>query len=366
MKRGNIFKLIAVATLLSGCCAGPNDDSRNSLAESYKEYFPVGVALGAHTYAEPRADSLIRRHFNTITAENCMKPHHIGRKEGEYNFEEADKLIAYAEQNGMSVRGHALLWYQSAPKWFFADAEDGSPATKELIYERLRTYIHTVVGHFKGQVYCWDVVNEAISDKDDEYIRQDSLWYEHCGAEFIEKAFTYAHEADPDALLFYNEYSLVFPDKRDKTIRLIKDLQAKGVPIHGVGMQSHWNIEYPTREVLEETIEALGSLGLIVHCTELDVRMSPHWAGGQLTVEDYDNAVYEYSEELEAKQSAQYKMIFETFREYKDIVKSVTFWNLYDSQTWLDRRKGNIGRNYPLLFDDEMRPKECYYEVVDF
>ncbi len=369
IRNGVILKVSLISTLsllFLRCGAESKQDPRESLKAAYEQYFPIGVALGAHTYADPRADSLIVRHFNTITAENCMKPHHVGRHAGEYNFDEADKLITYAEQNGMSVRGHALVWYQSAPEWFFAPADDGSPVTPELAYERLRTYIHSVVGHFKGRVYCWDVVNEAISDKKGEYLREDNNWHKLCGGEFIEKAFIYAREADPDALLFYNEYGITYPEKRNATIKLIKELQAKGVPIDGIGMQSHWNIEHPTREALETTIEEFSKLGLIIHSTELDVRMSSHWAGGQLTAEDHEHAVYEYTSELEERQTKQYKMIFETFREHADKVRSVTFWNLYDKQTWLDRRKGNLGRHYPLLFDDDMAPKECYFSTVNF
>ncbi|MFR9515064.1 MAG: endo-1,4-beta-xylanase [Rikenellaceae bacterium] len=361
-----LYCALIALTQIVACDTFSTPSSRDSLRVAYSDYFPIGVALGAHTYATHKADSLIRQHFNTITAENCMKPHHIGRHEGQYNFKQADEMIAYAWANGMSVRGHALVWYQSAPEWFFADAPDGSPVTRELVYERLRTYIHAVVSHFKGRVYCWDVVNEAISDKPGEYLREDDNWHKLCGGEFIEKAFIYAHEADPDALLFYNEYGITYPEKRNNTIQLIKDLQAKGVPIHGIGMQSHWNIEHPTRDALVETIEEFRKLNLIIHSTELDVRMDAHWAGGQLTAEDHEHAVYEYTPELEERQDEQYRMIFETFREYKEDIRSVTFWNLYDSQTWLDVRKGNLGRHYPLLFDDYMEPKKCYYSVVDF
>lgn len=357
LKFHSLFMLVISAVGCSGSVG---------LKDFYHEYFPIGVALGASTYADHKQDSLIRTNFNTITAENCMKPHHIGVAEGEYNFVEADDMIAYAEQNGMSVRGHTLLWHQSTPDWFFANDTEGNAATKELVYERLRVYIYEVMHHFKGRVYCWDVVNEAISDDKTHYFREQSPWYELCGEEFIEKAFTYAHDADPDALLFYNDYSVVYKWKRDKVIKMIKSLQAKGVPIHGIGIQAHWNVVSPTKEQLVETIEEFISLGLILHITELDVRLSPHWAGGQLTAEDYAHAVYDYDPKSEVLQTAQYKMIFDTFREYRDNIKSVTFWNLYDKITWLDLRKGNIGRNYPLLFDDEMNPKPPFNEVVNF
>lgn len=365
MKHYFTLPILALALALATGCSSV-EQSKPTLKDQYAEYFPIGIALGAHTYQSPKADSLITTQFSSVTAENCMKPLHVGISEGKYNFEQADQMIAYAQANGMVVRGHTLLWHQSAPKWFFADDAQGNAASKELIYSRLRQYIHDVVGHFKGRVYCWDVVNEAVSDDGETFMREESPWFKHCGDEFMEKAFIYAREADPNVQLFYNDYSVVYKDKRDRVIKLIKGLQSKGVPIDGIGIQGHWNIASPTREELVATIEDFKALGLRIHITELDVRMSSHWAGGELTAEDYDHAVYELSPELDERQTDQYNMIFETLREYRDDIESVTFWNLYDKDTWLDRRHGNIGRNYPLLFDDDMKTKSAYDAVVNF
>lgn len=222
-----LYCALIALTQIVACDTFSTPSSRDSLRVAYSDYFPIGVALGAHTYATHKADSLIRQHFNTITAENCMKPHHIGRHEGQYNFKQADEMIAYAWANGMSVRGHALVWYQSAPEWFFADAPDGSPVTRELVYERLRTYIHAVVSHFKGRVYCWDVVNEAISDKPGEYLREDDNWHKLCGGEFIEKAFIYARLT---LMHFYSIMSMVLPTPRRETTQssLSKIYKPKG------------------------------------------------------------------------------------------------------------------------------------------
>ncbi len=365
MKKSLLVVALAAATLATSCCS---KETTPTLKESYKDYFPVGVALGANTFKDVKKDSLISLHFNSATAENCMKPHQIGIAEGEYDFKPADDMIAYAESNGMVMRGHTLLWHSAAPDWFFAPDADGKEATKELILARLERYITDVLTHFKGRVYCWDVVNEAISDNPNEYLRTQSVWYEHFGSsEFIEMAFKYAHAADPDVLLFYNDYSVINASKRANIIKLVKELQAKGTPIHGVGIQGHWNIVSPTREELVATIEDVNALGLKVQVTELDVRVNPHWAGGALTIEeDEKHAVYELTPELNDKLTAQYKMIFDTFREYSNVLSSVTFWNLYDGDTWLDLRKGNLGYNYPLLFDNEMQPKDAFYSVVNF
>ncbi len=359
-----ILLFVALSALVS--CAPQSKEQ--TLKSAYKDYFPIGVALGENTFKDAKQDSLISLQFSSVTAENCMKPHQIGVAEGEYNFEPADCMLDYVEENGMVMRGHTLLWHSAAPDWFFAPDKDGNEASKELILSRLERYITDVVTHFKGRVYCYDVVNEAISDNPNHYLRQNSVWYKHFGdSEFIEMAFKYAHAADPDALLFYNDYSVVNASKRANIINLVKELQAKDTPIHGIGIQGHWNIASPTREELVATIEDVKALGLKVQVTELDVRVNPHWAGGALTIEeDKKHAIYEFTPELSAKLTAQYKMIFDTFREYRDVLSGVTFWNLYDGNTWLDRRQGNLGKNYPLLFDENMQPKEAYSAVVNF
>lgn len=361
MMKKQIFLLLLSNMLATSCVF-----AEKTLKESYKDIFHVGVALSTDVYKEAQANELIQQQFNSVTAENCMKPHALCPKEGAYNFEAADHMVNYALSHGMKVRGHALLWHQSAPDWFFAP-ENGKPATKEIIYQRLREYIHTVVKHFKGRVYCWDVVNEAISDRGDEFYRTNSVWYKACGdAEFIEKAFIYAREADPDVQLFYNDYEVVNPLKRAKIIGMISVFKSKGIPIDGVGLQGHWNISYPTQYQLESTLKQISTLGIEMHVTELDVRVNDKANGGQLQAEREANAIYELTDELVAKQEKQYKMIFDTFRKYKHNIQSVTFWNVHDGNTWLDLRTNNVGKNFPLLFDENMQPKSSYYKVTQF
>ena len=343
-----------------------NAQKQPTLKEAYGDYFDMGVALSTEDYKEAKASTVIVQQFGSITAENCMKPHQLAPRKGVYNFAPADQLVDYAIANGLRVRGHALLWHSAAPDWFFAP-EGGKPATKEVIYGRLRSYIHTVVKHFKGRVYCWDVVNEAISDRRNGYHRTRSKWYEACGdAEFIEKAFIYAREADPDIKLFYNDYNVVDPVKRAKIIRMVAEMKAKGVPIDGIGIQAHWNIVYPTAYQLDCTLAQIATLGLDIHITELDVRVTVKEHGGQLDGDRSAHAIYDLTPELVAQQEQQYEMIFETLRKYRKEIQSVTFWNLHDGNTWLDLRRNNIGKNFPLLFDEQIEPKSSYYKVTQF
>ena len=359
--------LFAALLALVSCTPENKQSVDQTLKSAYKDYFPIGVALGGRTMGQPLCDSLVAAQFSSVTAENYMKPMQIARQEGVYDFAAADKLYDFAAEHGMKMRGHTLLWHASTPAWFFAPDADGNQATKELVLKRLEGYIKKVVGHYKGRVYCWDVVNEALSDKEGGFLREDSPWNQLFGStEYIEKAFIYAHEADPDALLFYNDYSVVYPSKQPQVLRLVKELQAKGVPIHGVGMQAHWDIYNPSCEQVESTIEKFKELGLQVHITELDLKTNKQQGGGQLVAQDQEFAVYELTPELEAQQSAQYKMLFETFRKHKDVVRSVTFWNLHDGATWLDERKNNVGRAFPLLFDENLQTKEAYDAVVNF
>jgi endo-1,4-beta-xylanase len=212
-------------------------------------------------------------------------------------------------------------------------------------------------------VYAWDVVNEAISDKKEEYLR-NSLWYQICGEDFIAKAFQYAHEADPNALLFYNDYNEINSVKREKIYKLVKGLKDAGVPIHGVGMQGHWAVNEPSEEQLDSTIGRFAELGLKVQVTELDISVYPkEHDARERRASDYDTA---FSAEKEAKQMEVYKMCFKLFRKFKKVLSGVTFWNISDRSSWLDNFPVRGRKDYPLLFDKNMLPKKAYWEVVKF
>ena len=204
-------------------------------------------------------------------------------------------------------------------------------------------------------------MNEAISDNKDEFLRP-SLFHQICGDEFIAKAFQWAHEADPNALLFYNDYNEINAVKREKIIRMIKELKAKGVPIHGVGLQGHWAINEPSKEQLEQTLKDFSELGLPLHITELDISIYPKEHNArERKVQDYDTV---FTAEKELKQMEVYKNCFELFKKYKKSVSSVTFWNISDRRSWLDNFPVRGRKDYPLLFDAQLKPKKVYWEVV--
>ncbi|MNR01463.1 Endo-1,4-beta-xylanase [compost metagenome] len=218
-----------------------------------------------------------------------------------------------------------------------------------------------MVSRYRGKVYAWDVVNEAIAD-DSSTFRKSPL-HNIAGADFIEQSFRYAHAADPKAVLFYNDYNTENPVKRDKIYKMLKNLLAKGVPIHGVGLQAHWSIDNPSRSELEKSIELFSSLGLQVQFTELDVSVYSGRQGGQLITGEKGVNAIAFTPEMEQRQLEKYQMIFEVFRKHKEQITGVTFWNLSDRYSWLD---GRGRKNFPLLFDTDLQPKKAYYEVTRF
>jgi endo-1,4-beta-xylanase len=337
-----------------GIIAGNDPDTLKGLKDYYKELFPIGVAVTPRSL-EGETSALILKHFGSLTAENVMKPGPIHPEENLYFWDDADKIVNYAQENGLLVRGHTLCWHNQNPSWMFKDAA-GNPASKELLLARLKDHITQVVTRYKGKVYAWDVLNEAIDDDSLKFFRETE-WYKICGEEFVAKAFQWAHEADPDAKLYYNDYNTENPVKRDKIYTFVKKLLDAGVPVHGIGLQGHWNIENPTEKELRDAIEKYSSLGLKLQITELDVNI---YASGS------DTTNIGFTTEREQKQIDLYKMAFSVFREYKDVITGITFWNVSDKGSWLDGRAPRVGKKYPLLFDENLKPKKAYREVVTF
>jgi endo-1,4-beta-xylanase len=363
-----MFRLLIIAIIAhfsAAICKAqtnqPTFDSSKGLKDYYADYFPIGVAVSPYVLHTDEAHLIVQQ-FNSLTPENAMKMGPIHPKENEYYWKDADSIVAFAQRHNMRVRGHNLCWHNQTPAWMFVN-EKGDTVSKAVLLQRLKEHITTVVNRYKGKVYAWDVVNEAISDKPDEYLRP-SPWLRICGEEYIAKAFQYAHEADPDAVLFYNDYNEINPVKRAKIIRLVKSLKDAGVPINGVGLQAHWAVNEPSCGQLDSTIQQFAQLGLKLQITELDISVYPkeHQARAPRP-EDVDTA---FSAEKENKQLAVYKMAFELFRKYKDVISGVTFWNISDRHSWLDDFPVKNRKDYPLLFDKNGQPKKAYWEVVNF
>lgn len=352
---------IIVVVLLTQCKTQRLSTSSASkgLKDYYKGYFLMGAAV------TPRSlhgvdSALIVQQFNSLTAENAMKMGPIHPRENEFFWKDADSIVAFAEKHKLKMRGHTLVWHNQSPGWIYKTAQ-GDTVTKAALLECLKNHIREVVNRYKGNIYAWDVVNEVIDDNDSIFYRKTGF-YKIAGEEFIAKAFEYAHAADPKALLFYNDYNTENPKKREKIFEMIKKLKAGGVPIHGVGLQGHWSISHPPREEIEKSIEMFSSLGLQVQVTELDVSVYPGRQGGQIGQAQRDTAST-FTPEMEQLQREKYKMAFEVFRKYRKQLTAVTFWNVTDRYSWLDRR----GRkNYPLLFDRNHLPKKAYWDVVNF
>ncbi|WP_342085493.1 endo-1,4-beta-xylanase [Dyadobacter sp. OTU695] len=334
--------------------------AQKTLKDAYKDYFPVGVAVAPRNLSGPEAELIVRQ-FSSITPENAMKMGPIHPEPDCYEWETADAIVAFAQKNGMKVRGHTLCWHNQTPKWFFTDAA-GKQVTREVLLERLKQHITDVVGRYKGRIYAWDVVNEAVPDTGTAIYRQ-SKFYEIIGEDYIEKAFEYAHAADPSAKLFYNDYNTESSSKRAKIFELLKKLKEKNVPVHGVGLQGHWSVYEPSEAELQESISRFASLGLAVQITELDVSIHAK-EHGRREMTPADKTVL--TPELLSKQAAQYEMLFKTFRKNRGVLTGITFWNISDKSTWLDNFPVRGRKDYPLLFDENLQPKAYFNKIVDF
>jgi endo-1,4-beta-xylanase len=327
------------------------EESIPSLKDVFKDDFYIGTAVGPSQLEIPACIQLLEKHFSSITAENAMKPEEIQPLEGIFDFKDADKIVDFAEDNGIAMRGHVLIWHSQISDWFFS--EDGEEASKEKLKERMKTHITEVMQHYKGQIYAWDVVNEPVDPDEPDGLRKNE-WFNIMGEEYIELAFQYAREADPEAKLFLNEFDTTNPNKRQAIIDLVKKLQDKGVPIDGIGMQMHISLEQPTLENFERTLEEFSQLGLEIHITELDITI-------------YENRTESYStasDEILNEQGHRVKDLFAIIDKYKEHVTSVTFWGLTDDQSWL--RSYFVQRNdWPLPFDEEYKAKPFYWGMVD-
>ncbi|WP_441291619.1 endo-1,4-beta-xylanase [Sorangium sp. KYC3313] len=353
---------------------GMPDEGPKDLAEKYASLFPIGAAVDSQSYMTHAA--LLKTHFNSITAENEMKFESLQRNENSFTYDAADRIVSFAVTNKMKVRGHALVWHSQNPAWLFSNGSGGT-VSRQTLLTRMKNHISNVVRHFRGKVYAWDVVNEAMME-DGSYRTgnladgQRSRWYEVLGESYIAEAFKAAHEADPDAKLFYNDFYNYIPAKQQGIYNMLKGLLDQGVPVHGVGLQAHLNIEPSTVTTnqavhqnvanMEEAIKLYSSLGLDVQVTELDLSLYiPGVTYNQSTF--YTAATF--TDALKAKQAARYREFFELFRKYKSVITGVTFWGIADDNTWLSEFSSGR-KDFPLLFDGNHNPKPAYDAVVGF
>jgi len=323
-----------------------------TLAEGFKQDFLIGAAVNAQTIVTQQ--DLLKTHYNSLTAENEMKFESVHPAENLYTFEKADRIAEFARENGMKLRGHTLVWHNQTPDWVFEDA-NGGEADRETVLARMKTHIETVVNRYRHDIYCWDVVNEVISDQDGEWLRP-SKWLHSIGEDFIAQAFRFAHEFAPEALLFYNDYNECNPVKREKIYRLVKSLLDQGVPIHGIGLQAHWNIFDPSLDEIRSAIERYASLGLKLQITEMDVSV--------FAFDDRRTDLTAPTAEMIRLQEERYEQFFRLFREYRDVLTGVTFWGAADDYTWLDDFPVRGRKNWPMLFNTEQQSKGALQKVL--
>ena len=330
----------------------------DGLKDAYQEYFKIGVSVNNRNVTDPAQMALILREFNSITAENAMKPEPTEPRKGEFHWEDADRIADFCRRNGIRMRGHTLMWHSQIGSWMYQD-EKGNLLPKEEFYANMKHHIQAIVSRYKDVVYCWDVVNEAVADSPVLPGRselRDSPMFRIAGEEFIYKAFEYAHEADPEALLYYNDYNDAEPAKSQRIYNLVKRMKDAGVPVDGIGMQAHYNVYGPSMKEVDDAINLYSRVVGHIHLTELDIRVNEDM-GGALRFNRGRGQVTDWERTL---QQDQYVNLFKVLRKHKDVIDCVTFWNVSDKDSWLGTD------NYPLLFDENYKPKQAYLAVKGF
>lgn len=367
------FKHLATASfcgILAAACAGGTTQTKEiGLKNVVGNKFLVGAALNVRQSSGADTSSLkiVKRHFNSIVAENCMKSEKIQPREGEFFFDEADKFVNFGIENNMSIIGHCLIWHSQCPDWFFVD-DKGNNVSAEKLKQRMKTHISTVVGRYKGKIKGWDVVNEAIVE-DGSY--RKSKFYEILGEEFIPLAFQYAHEADPDAELYYNDYGMNVKGRRDGVVKLIRSLKAKGIRIDAVGMQGHMGMDYPDINEFEESMLAFAAEGVKVMITEWDMSALPT-ARQSANISDtvaFRESLNPYPDALPDSVNTAWNRrmdeFFTLFEKHSDIVTRVTAWGVSDGDSWKNDFPVRGRKDYPLLFDRDYQPKKFVKDMID-
>lgn len=339
-----------------------------SLKDAVGDKFLMGVALNVNQSSGVDTSSikLVKQHFNSIVAENCMKCEVIHPEEDRYDFTLADQFVSFGEKNGMAVIGHCLIWHSQLAPWFCVD-EKGNNVTPEVLKQRMKDHITTIVTRYKGRIKGWDVVNEAILE-DGSY--RKSKFYEILGEEFIPLAFQYAHEADPDAELYYNDYAMNMPGKREGVVKLVSSLKEKGIRIDAVGMQGHMGMDYPDINEFEQSIVAFAGTGVKVMVTEWDMSTLPT-VKQSANISDtvaYQKMLNPYPETLPDSVSKAWnnrmKQFFGLFEKHADVISRVTAWGVSDSDSWKNDFPVKGRHDYPLLFDRNYQPKPFVKEIM--
>ena len=343
-----------------------------ALKDAFKNNFYIGVALSLDQILgkEPKTIEIVEKHFNSITPENILKWEEVHPEPNRYNFEAVDRFVEFGEKNKMHIIGHTLVWFHQTPDWVFQD-EAGKSLSRDALLERMKDHIFRVMGRYKGRIHGWDVVNEAIS-QDGQF--RKSKWFEILGEDHIIKAFEYAHQADPDAELYYNEYDFEIKSKCEGVIRLIKNLQSEGIRLEGIGIQGHWFLDYPNIEDIENYVLALSDLGVNLMITELDVSALPFYPVDSQAVDissfdtelrkKYNPYTHDLPESVQQDLANRYAGLFSLFLKHREKFSRVTFWAVHDRQSWRNYLPIRGRTDYPMLFDRNCKPKPALDAII--
>lgn len=357
-KKNIIIFAISLSLQLLSCTTNKQEEHYAGITQFHTVFpdFHLGVAVNNSSYFESSSKyNPLLKHFNSFVFENSMKMDAMQPTEGDFNFENANKMIQFAKDNNSVVRGHTLLWHSQHPSWFF-NGKDGQQVDKATLLKRIETHIKTIASELKGDVNSWDVVNEVLAENGT--LRQ-SQYYEIIGSdEYIEMAFRWARESDPEAKLFINDYSVSRKGpKQDGLYKLVKDMLDRGVPIDGVGFQTHINLNYPSVEDIRKSIKRFAELGLDVQITELDISV----------YKSDTEPKKDITEDILLEQAYRYKSLFDMFKEEAALgnLSNVTIWGLTDDKSWLNDFPVKGRGNAPLFFDGNLKEKPVYTALVN-
>lgn len=370
MKNKNYLFISFAFMLLAGCSLSGKQEGEIALKDALKGRFYIGAALNDRQFWEQdTADvDIIKRHFSAIVPENCMKSMYLQPLEGQFDFKDADQFVAFGEKYGMWITGHCLIWHSQLPEWFCVD-ENGDNTSPQTLKSRMKSHISTVVGRYKGRINGWDVVNEAILE-DGSY--RKNKFYEILGEEYVVLAFQYAHEADPDVELYYNDYNEWYPGRRGTVVRLIKTLKERGLRIDAIGMQAHIGMDSPSIDEYEEAIQTYTNAGVKVMVTEFDLSVLP-WprpeTGADISKSiEYQKEINPFTEGIpdDVAQAWTDRMsdFFKLFLKYQGKVTRVTTWGVSDGVSWKNNFPVRGRTDYPLLFDRNHQAKPVVKEIV--
>ena len=371
MKTGLQLTWLLILFAVIGISCNSQTPSETGLKDALEGKFYMGAALNEQIIfgSDTASLSILQQHFNSITAEKVMKSGLIQPVEGKFAFDAPDRFIEFGVQNDLYIVGHCLVWHSQAPRWLFVD-EEGKDVSAEVLKERMKTHIFTVVERYKGKVDCWDVVNEAFEDNGSW---RNTKFYQILGEEYIELAFSFAQQADPDAELIYNDYSMHHKGRRDAVVELVKNLKAKGLRIDGVGMQAHYGMGHPDMDDFEKSLLAFSATGVEVHITELDITVLPmpdHRVGAEVSASfEYQEKMNPFPNGLPESESIalneRYLDFFKMFLQHEDKIKRVTTWGVSDLDSWKNNWPIRGRTNYPLLFDREYQAKPVVQDIID-